>query len=947
MKKKPIFIFSAVVALVLALTLVACKPQHEHDYSMFDSDENEHWLVCANAGCDKPKAEEGPHVDDDSDFVCDICRRSIRVPVSGISLNKTELELAVGSSFQLLPTINPENATGYGVKWWSSEPGVADVNGSGLVTAKWVGSTTIYAQADRITVQCRVTVVEATVRVQNVTLPATYTVGVGNIGQLLPIFEPNNATNRKVTWKSDDETVASVNEYGYITGKKAGATNITVTTEDGNKTATCRVTVVIPVESVRIDQKSDSDIALGIGESASLTATVLPENATNKKIIWRSNASPLGCVTVDEDGTVHAVSSGVADIVAETPDGKYDTVVVVVTAAVTGVEFEETEITLPTGETTTLTPVFAPAGATNKNVTWESSDESVATVDRNGVVTAVGGGVATVTVTTEDGDFTAECVVTVPVGVTGVAFAEQRTMIRFMESKKLEVEVFPADATNKNIRFNIVGGTGFIIDEEGNITTENGPVYGPAVVMVITEDGNYTDTCEVELFVALEGVYIEYNVSGRNPTEIRMLVGQQLNDFLLPNFTPDNATNKNGTWGSTNENVVTVDRNGNVTAVGEGSAFVTLTAEEGNHQAKSVPVIVSHYLQFTESADGESYYVTGIDGAFNDYLLKIPATYRGKPVTAILNDGTISAQSSNVRGIQIPVSVTGIGGNVFYNNRYNTYVNYEGTLAQWLAIEGLGCLFNAKDKSSIKINCLDEENAVDLMDEAMQNTLLEIPDGVTRIEEKAFYHTKVRKLSLPASLNYIGPNAFTRDDYTSTEIEFRGTIDEWVQIEGWKTAIDRYYHYSVVTVDGVALNDMETIEITEATKIVEGAFYNGTLNRNVFVDPRAKNESLVTVILSDTVEEIGEDAFRNCVNLTNIVIGTGMTKIKESFEYTNLTNVYYKGDKASWDEIEKSDIVSYSPLQNGTATIYFYCEGEAPDDGGHYWHYNNGEIEIL
>ena len=235
-------------------------------------------------------------------------------------------------------------------------------------------------------------------------------------------INPANATNKNVTWNSSDSSVASVSD-GRVTAVKAGSATITVTTEDGGKIATCEVKVnaktvepeVVAVTGVTLDKTS---VELTEGDETTLTATVNPDNATNKNVTWKSSDSSVATVV---DGKVTAVKAGSATITVTTEDGgKTATCEVKVNAktvepevvAVTGVTLDKTSVELTEGDETTLTATVNPDNATNKTVTWKSSDSSVATVV-DGKVTAVKEGTATITVTTEDGGKTATCQVKV------------------------------------------------------------------------------------------------------------------------------------------------------------------------------------------------------------------------------------------------------------------------------------------------------------------------------------------------------------------------------------------------------------------------------------------------------------------------------------------------------------------------------------------------------
>ena len=236
------------------------------------------------------------------------------------------------------------------------------------------------------------------------------TLDVGGSENFAATITPSNATNKNVTWSSDNQNVATV-ENGKVTAVGAGKATITVTAEDGNKTATCAVTVnPISVTGVTLDQ---SALPISVGGSAELKANVTPENATNKTVTWSSDNTAVA--TVDASGKVTAVAPGTATITVTTADGgKTANCTVTVTQPVNDVTLDKTTMDLFVGNGGTLTAKIQPDNASNKTVDWTTSNAGVATVDANGKVTAVGAGKATITATAADGsEKKAACEVTV------------------------------------------------------------------------------------------------------------------------------------------------------------------------------------------------------------------------------------------------------------------------------------------------------------------------------------------------------------------------------------------------------------------------------------------------------------------------------------------------------------------------------------------------------
>ncbi len=226
-----------------------------------------------------------------------------------------------------------------------------------------------------------------------------------NTVKLTATVEPDDADNKNVSWKSSAPDIATVNE-GVVTAVSVGTATITATTQDGGYSASCEVTVekgTIFVTGITLDQSS---ISLTPGESAQLTATVVPSDATDGSVIWSSGNENVA--TVDNTGKVTAVGKGGAIITATTTDQSLSaTCKVTVTIPVKGITCDQESVTLLDGASVKLNFTVLPEDASNKNIKIVSSDPSVATVDNNGTVKGIKSGTAVITATTEDGEYSA------------------------------------------------------------------------------------------------------------------------------------------------------------------------------------------------------------------------------------------------------------------------------------------------------------------------------------------------------------------------------------------------------------------------------------------------------------------------------------------------------------------------------------------------------------
>lgn len=336
------------------------------------------------------------------------------VSVTGVSLNKTSLSLVEGGSESLTATVSPDNATNKAVSWKSSDTGVATVDGSGKVTAVKAGSTTITVTTTDggKTATCSVTVTSKTVSVTGVKLDnGKLELKAGETAQLTATVEPSDASDKSLEWTSSDAKIATVDASGKVTAVGVGSATITVKTKDGGKTATCAVTVApVAVEGVTVDPAKSEVVE---GNTVQLKATVSPADAA-QEVEWTSSDSDIA--TVDKNGLVTTIKPGTVYIVvrskAYTDKQASCEVIVKQDDKLKSIAFDASEIQLETGQSRTLKVVFTPDYAANKNVSWSSSDPSIASV-QDGNVTGVKEGKATITATSEDGGHKAECVVTV------------------------------------------------------------------------------------------------------------------------------------------------------------------------------------------------------------------------------------------------------------------------------------------------------------------------------------------------------------------------------------------------------------------------------------------------------------------------------------------------------------------------------------------------------
>lgn len=517
-------------------------------------------------------------------FVSD--NETYRVPAEKVNISKTELNIVKGDQEALSATIYPDNAADKKVYWTTSNRAVATVDQDGIVTAVAGGTAKITARSSNANVYAEC-IVNVKVPVENIVLNQKEVTMLANETYILaPIISPDDATTKDVQWSTSNKQVCLVTDDGLLIGLKQGRAIITALIKDeyGTHTATC--TVVVP-ESLLVDvtevRLNKSQMTIQKGERENLVATVYPDDATNKSVVWTSSNKSVAIVNAN--GRVTALTPGTTKITVTTVNGgETATCDVIVTDAekvnVTGVSLNKTKLNLAKGDTENLVATIAPTNATNKNMTWTSSNEDVAFVNNSGKITAAGKGKATITVTTEDGQKTATCDVTVTVPdvrVTGISLNKTGATIKSDENLLLIANVMPYNATNKKVIWTSSNESIATVNQDGQVSAVSA---GKATITAKTEDGNFTKTCVVTVTtdIGVTGIQLDATAT--------VEVGRTID--LQAVVQPENATNKNVEWSITDddeENDIAYVIDGKIIGVKEGTAIVTVKTEDGNYEA--------------------------------------------------------------------------------------------------------------------------------------------------------------------------------------------------------------------------------------------------------------------------------------------------------------------------------------------------------------------------
>ena len=384
----------------------------------------------------------------------------------------------VGEEVLLTATVVPDNATDKTVTWSSSDDALATVV-DGKVALLKAGEVTIKAVAGGKEATHVITITEPVIDVESITISGDDTGFVGEEILLTATVLPENAADKTITWESSDFEVAVVSQ-GKVTLLKAG--QVTITAKAGGKEATH----VITVSPILADSVTVTGLERGfVGETVTLTATILPENTTDKTIVWSSSDETLATV---EDGVVTLLKAGDVTIKAKVGE-------------VEGTHAIKIENVLPesiaisglnhgyVGDEITLTATILPENTTDKTIIWTSSDETIATVV-DGVVTLLSKGAVTIKAQVGEKVDTHEITVDIPVEsitITGANIGLKGDVIT------LEATLLPEEAQYNPITWRV--------NIDAFATVENGVVtlLRKGEIVVTVSAGGMQQTHEITI----------------------------------------------------------------------------------------------------------------------------------------------------------------------------------------------------------------------------------------------------------------------------------------------------------------------------------------------------------------------------------------------------------------------------------------------------------------
>lgn len=571
-------------------------PEDATDKTVVWSSSNKEVLTIDSAG--KAKAVEAGTVtvkvtsnDGGKTDECVVIVEEPLIPVTGVVINESSdnIVLVKGESKTFTATVNPSDATDKTITWSVSDDTILSVDQNGKVTALAGGSAKVVVTTKDggKKAECSITVIVPVESVEITSAPEGLKMTEGDTFTFTAVMKPEDATDKNFEWSSSNPSVLTIDQEGKAVAVKAGKAVVSIKTSDGKLSDSREITVeelvvVIPVSSVEFDYDF---VEVNPGAEVALSVIVLPENATDKSLVWTSSDETVATV---KDGVVKGIKSGQAEITVKTVDGGFtDKCTVNIAVHIQEVQLDNTSLELEVGQQLVLTPVFIPADATNKSVIWKTSDSNVADVSE-GVVTAKNVGDAVITVETVSGHLTATCAVKVKpkyYPVVSIKISEYKTNILLGETYKFAATLNPSFATDPTYTWSSTNTEVLTVDQDGVVTAVN---LGTADIVVTSTDGNKTDKCTVTVDpVPVESVEIVEHVT--------VLTEGETHQFTAT-VAPSNATDPSYTWSSSNPEVLTVDKNGMVTAVKPGTADIVVTTTDGKKTDKCTVTVKPQFV---------------------------------------------------------------------------------------------------------------------------------------------------------------------------------------------------------------------------------------------------------------------------------------------------------------------------------------------------------------
>lgn len=806
--------------------------------------------------------EEKTDTDDTSDVVA----------VRKLSFNLPETERTIvletgeenDDTYQLTAEILPANASNKHITWTSSDEQVAVVSDSGLITAKGVGLAQITAKTDN-GVYDRVTVLVEN-EVEEVVIDGNGTTLYCNADQ--PVFSEKTLyktydirmteAGLNCVYRSTNEEVATVDATGHVVAVAPGKTQIVALHPESGKSDAITVTVERLVEEITLPV---SETTVAVGTQMKLAAVIGPEKVTNGGIEWDVvSATPSKCLVYDETRKVFvAKKAGTATITVMAKDkGKVKaemlvTIEDVSPAATCSLTCEgKTKTTLKSGAQVQLGMTIRDKNGDDisleygkKTVVYKSSNEKAVVVDEDGVVTAVAGGTAKITASVMDGsNVSASCTITVEQRPEDIVFDREEYVIAPKGNVTLKPTILPANTKNKKVTWKVaeisvpadvemtdaVKKTLITVNGAGKVTVSAKAPEGTAAIVRCTSSafGKTETPLYKEVLISVGKTPVTSLKMNKTSLELTGLGAQETLEFTAKGANESTFYE----WTSSNEEIISVDQNGVVTANAYGTAKITLCVDN----AKTVTCTVAAYPVKKGQTIASAYTSYGIQQATNDGNDYVQLYFINKNTKQILNAELLNFTSSDPNLVYVDAN-----GVAYANPRASITKDTNVTITATLKDDPF------KRKATAKVTVWKEDQVKHmkfLYQADGEKDFVEITDHVEeKYPDNTTFKLRVETYDAESNIMLDAPVAFGISD---------GEMAEFVVDE-----TDESGHTIIVTVkkagkfkltcmakDKMAVNRQATFGMYAGTPVIKEASL-GTINK--------AGEQTNGILLSDTI----------------------------------------------------------------------------------------------
>ncbi len=727
-------------------------------------------------------------------------------------------------------------------------------------------------------------------------------------------------------WEVIDGTgSATIDQNGLLTAVNNGTVTVRVTRDNISGIFDEETITIFPLSVETINVTSSSD-KVGLGYTMQMNAEVIPSDADDPSYSW-SVQNGTGSAIIDQSGLLTATGVGTVIVYAHSNDGHgaygEKEITIGEPIKVSSITVNSNSATVLRTETLQMSVDILPTDADDQSVTWSVvNGTGSATIDQNGLLTATGVGTVTVRATANDGsDVYGEKEITVePIKVSSITVNSNSDKVQETKTMQMSVDILPADADDQSVTWSVVNGTGSATIDQNGLLSAIGE--GSVTVRATANDGS---DVYGEKEITVEPIKVSSIAVNSNSDKVQETNTMQMSVDILPADADDQSV----TWSVINgTGSATIDQNGLLSAIGEGSVTVRATANDGSDVYGAKEITITSY----------------------------------DPTIFIIYNGRLTGYYGPGGSVNIPEGVTEISSNVFKGRKDITNVTFPSTLevigdhaftecnalTNFILPEGLLSIEESAFASCVSLTDITIPDSVTSIGDSiffncMGLQYVYLSENITRIGTYSFlYCIDLKQINIPEGVTYIGRSAFKWCESLESI-----TLPSTLQIMYNEAFSGCYALKEIIVPEGVGrINSSVFSGCSSLEKIILPSSLN-------YIDPNAFSGTAISgIVIPEGVSEIEIGAFGGCSNLEYIRIPSSVHTIlsfdefsdamifcdEYSYAYNQAVNYGYRyctSNVTSIELLSAPDKLSYKQgedldLQNGMIRIY--CEDASTID---------------